>query len=115
MAAVSEKTTLRFRAGEVGFVFYEDAGFPGTVAGRTYAFGTIGEAATWLKQRFEAAPSSGSRPEAADGAERIELEDPQFVAAERMLFGRRWTPGQATRLRTLVSIGAAGAVPLDAE
>lgn len=46
---------LTFRAGEQGFVFYDDA-YAGRMSGnqipRTWAFTTIDEAATWLKKQF---------------------------------------------------------------
>lgn len=46
---------LTFKAGETGFVFYDGQDFGGRHHGetpRTWAFGTIGEAAEWLVSQF---------------------------------------------------------------
>ncbi|WP_298691737.1 hypothetical protein [uncultured Sphingomonas sp.] len=42
---------LTFRAGEKGFVFYDESRFTGE-RGRTWAFGTVQEAAEWLVSQF---------------------------------------------------------------
>lgn len=68
--AAGEKKMLRFQAGEIGYVFYEEAPGFGSI-GRTYAFGSIGDAAAWLVTRF---------PEAV--ADEISSTDPVYPAPE---------------------------------
>ena len=48
---------LTFRAGEKGFVFYDDSRFTGEM-GRTWAFGTVQEAAHWLVSQFDVGPDA---------------------------------------------------------
>lgn len=61
---------LTFRAGEIGFVFYDDAmrasmRGDGNRSSRTWAFGTIEEAAAWLVAQFPpAAPSAADLSDA---------------------------------------------------
>lgn len=45
------KNGLTFRAGEAGYVFYDDSRFSGET-GRAWAFSTIEEAAAWLLAQF---------------------------------------------------------------
>ena len=74
---------LTFRAGEKGFVFYNDSRFTGEI-GRTWAFGTVQEAADWLVSQFAAVSDASSclRVTGTEFGVLIEMHDGQKVHLE---------------------------------